>query len=100
MGLIYSQQALFTIVGAHNDKGISYEEVLEINNKTFRSKIENHWGYFEPNSNNHSFNLIEKRNGLYFLDPKFKKTNESNISDWKSLLKEMLVENEKNSGND
>jgi hypothetical protein len=91
MGWIYAQTALINIVGSYDDKGISYDEIIKINNKTFRAKIEEHWEYIKPNSDNWSEKIIEERGGLYFLNTKFKENNKENLPDWKKDLEEMLM---------
>ena len=89
MGLIYAYEALIKIVGAYDNKGISYEDILKVNNKSFRAKIERHWHRLAPNSETF-FVKIEERNGLFFLTQEFKEHNRKNIPKWKSLLEEML----------
>jgi len=90
MGWIRAQTALITIIGAHDDKGISYDEIIKINNKTFHAKIEEHWEYLKPNSDNWSEKLIEERDGLYFLNPVFKEANKGYLPDWRKMLEEKV----------
>jgi hypothetical protein len=95
MGWIYAQTALITIVGANNDTGISYEDILRINDKTYRAKIEHYWEHLEPCEENWSERLIQRKGDLYFLTDKMREANKQSLSEWREDLDEMMSKNDR-----
>lgn len=90
MGLIQALNSLMFIFGAHDETGISYEDIIEINRKTTKAKIEHHWEYLKPNKNNWGEKIIVEKNGLYFLTPEYKEMNKEFLPEWKECLEDML----------
>ena len=89
MGLIYAHTSLINIVGSY--EGLTKEEILDLNLKTFKAKIEKYWDRLVPSKGKQLFPLeIEEKNGKYFLSNEVKENNRDCISSWKENIEAML----------
>lgn len=89
MGYIYAHTSLLSIVGSY--EGLTKEEILDLNMKTFKAKIEQHWDRLIPLNDPPIFGLeIVERDGRYFLSEELKKHNKANIPSWREGIEEML----------
>ena len=76
-----------SIVARAGDEGITLEEALAIDEKTFQSGLrEKHklvLQFVHPD-------MIIEKGGRYYLAPEYKEANKENIPDWVSILNSML----------
>jgi len=93
MGIIYAENSLTAMVGAY--EGLTLDEILLLNKKTFKAKIERHWdNILNPNIERNKLidYQIKEVEGRYFLDKKYKECVKDLIPQWKEAIKDLLNE--------
>jgi hypothetical protein len=79
------------IIGVYGEDGISLEEILEINDKTYRARIKDHYElYLNPDFSSAITKYVIKRNGLHYLTEKYRKINKYCIPVWKEEIESMI----------
>ena len=71
MGLGYAYSSLVAIVVLHGKDGLTMEEILQINEKTYNAKIEEYYFLISPDKLGvlSCGTFIEIKDGKYFLKP-------------------------------
>ena len=80
---------MICMVGAY--EGMKIDEILKLNDHTFRAQIKEYWNFINP-CKMHSFlnEEIQKKGEEYFLTEEYKKTNKNRIPIWREEIKETL----------
>ena len=72
MGWSYAISSFIAIVALHGEKGLTKEEIFEINNRTYQAKFNRYFELIKPDKEGlmTTAEFIEQKKDKYFLKPR------------------------------